>query len=735
MIEKIEVRKVGSCFDDNGITLSDLRNVNFIYGANGSGKTTISKIISKPSSFSVCKVTWKNNTDLKSVVYNGNFINENFYQSTDIKGIFTLGKESHDAQKEIAFKKCEIDKISDEIIKLTQTLEQKKNESITNENEYEENCWKIKQKYDQSFQDAFSGFRNSKRSFKEKCKQESKNTEQLFTYDELKTQSNVIFGSIKEKISTLRKINYEDLNKIESDPILCAKIIGSEDVDISGLIKRLNNSDWVKQGYEYYKLSDGICPFCQQQTGEDLRTQLEEYFNDTYNQQTEKVKILIQGYLAFVDSALLQIASILSNGNQFLDSTMIEQQERLIEAKYQTNRTRLDGKIKELSNCIKLDSLINEFNIIHETINSANKKIVDHNNLIDNIAQRKKILISQIWRFVATENSINYKRYLEKHNSYEKAIIGINGTLQTKYTAQKRINGEIQEIESKITSIVPTITEINKILTSFGFLSFKLIEANERGYYKIIRDNGENAKDTLSEGEKTFITFLYFYHLLKGSNDADTITTDKIVVFDDPISSLDSSVLFIVSNLIRGLIDDVRAAKGYIKQVFILTHNIYFHKEVSFCKNRSGTNKLCDETFWILRKKGSISQIESYESNPIKTSYELLWQELKYHTERNAITIQNTMRRIIENYFKILGHLGDDDLINKFDSEERVICRSLMSWINDGSHFVNDDLYVDSSPDTIAKYLKVFEKIFELTENAGHYKMMMGNIDLKLPTV
>lgn len=112
-----------------------------------------------------------------------------------------------------------------------------------------------------------------------------------------------------------------------------------------------------------------------------------------------------------------------------------------------------------------------------------------------------------------------------------------------------------------------------------------------------------------------------------------------------------------------------------------------------------------------------ISEIESYECNPIKTSYELLWQELKNYTERNAITVQNTMRRIIENYFKILGHLGDDDLINKFKSEERVICRSLMSWVNDGSHFVNNDLYVNSSPDTIRKHLKAFKRIFELTDN------------------
>ncbi|MFH0083694.1 AAA family ATPase, partial [Pseudomonas aeruginosa] len=69
---------------------------------------------------------------------------------------------------------------------------------------------------------------------------------------------------------------------------------------------------------------------------------------------------------------------------------------------------------------------------------------------------------------------------------------------------------------------------------------------------------GMDAKETLSEGERTFVTFLYFYHLLKGSDSESGVTTDRIVVFDDPVSSLDSDILFIVSSLIKALFDEVR---------------------------------------------------------------------------------------------------------------------------------------------------------------------------------
>ena len=45
-------------------------------------------------------------------------------------------------------------------------------------------------------------------------------------------------------------------------------------------------------------------------------------------------------------------------------------------------------------------------------------------------------------------------------------------------------------------------------------------------------------------------------------------------------------------------------------------------------------------------------------------------KELKEKDHNSNTTIQNTMRRIIENYFKILGKLKDDDLIMKFTSKE-----------------------------------------------------------------
>jgi len=257
-------------------------------------------------------------------------------------------------------------------------------------------------------------------------------------------------------------------------------------------------------------------------------------------------------------------------------------------------------------------------------------------------------------------------------------------------------------------------------------LNFEIVPSSEDGFYQIQREDGTIAETTLSEGEITFITFLYYLQLSKGGIAEDEVNNERILVIDDPISSLDSNVLFVVSTLLKKTINDVRNGIGNIKQVIILTHNVYFHKEVSFIDGRD-TGRRNDTYFWILRKNNKVSKFYPYDTNPIKTSYELLWQELKDKEKSSNITLQNTMRRIIENYFKILGNFSDDKLIDKFvEYEEKVICRSLISWINDGSHSVSDDLYVESQDDVIDKYIEVFEKIFKFTNHEGHFKMMMG---------
>ena len=155
-----------------------------------------------------------------------------------------------------------------------------------------------------------------------------------------------------------------------------------------------------------------------------------------------------------------------------------------------------------------------------------------------------------------------------------------------------------------------------------------------------------------------------------------------------------------------------------------MTHNIYFHQEVAFKSGRKNMspNKEC---FWIIRKKDNISSIEISDTNLIQTSYELLWEEVRNTTKSSPASIFNTLRRILEYYFNIIGKLDYEKCINEMEGDDKILCKSLLSFINVNSHMINDDFMVISDEDTISKYIKIFEKIFEITGQKSHYDMMM----------
>jgi wobble nucleotide-excising tRNase len=387
----------------------------------------------------------------------------------------------------------------------------------------------------------------------------------------------------------------------------------------------------------------------------------------------------------------------------------------------------LGDKIKEPSRSIKLTSTKEQSEHIEKLIVSANEEIKKHNDIVINYKTERSSLIQAIWKYIVEDEKVDIEQYKNNIAGLDKGIFNLKKDVADKRKAYTTLNNDIKELTKNVTSIQPTVDEINKTLQYYGFDNFEIVpSASNESHYLIKRENGALAESILSEGEIIFITFLYFLQLAKGSTDKETITEERILVIDDPISSLDSNVLFVVSTLIKAIIKDIKNDIGNIKQLLLLTHNVYFHKEVSFINGRA---KECSHTnYWILRKNNKISSIQSFNmKNPIQTSYELLWNEIKNKDRNSSVTIQNTMRRIIENYFKMLGGYKDDDLIQQFKSkEEQEIFRSLICWINDGSHSISDDLFIEAQSDIVDKYLKVFKDVFILTKHKGHYDMMMG---------
>jgi len=243
MITSIKIKSIPG-FSEREQEFDDLSKINLIYGANGSGKTTISRVLEKPVNYPQCTVSWNHGQQLEVLVYNRDFVEKNFHQDVALKGIFTLGETNTTTLKEIEQTKINIDEMQKVILQRRNTLtsENGKNHQIeTLEDKFKEQCWKFKTIYDDDFKEIFRGRRNDKQNFKdelikwaEQFKSMKLDTMSLQTLDQLRTTYATLFISNREKLSLLATIPCDYLIEIEKTPILAKKVIGKG--------SRINNS-------------------------------------------------------------------------------------------------------------------------------------------------------------------------------------------------------------------------------------------------------------------------------------------------------------------------------------------------------------------------------------------------------------------------------------------------------------------------------------------------------------
>lgn len=714
--------------------LTDLRRINYIFGANGTGKTTISRVIAGEQGLVHCRLLWQGGNELERMVYNRDFVDRNFNQDDPLQGVFTLGENQVEAELEIARLQPEIEKAHGQISSLNIQLDGEDGQSGKRKelNDLEpvlrEKCWKQKQRHDEYFQAAFSGIRNNAENFKARVLTENaSNTAELFSLEELKEKAQTIFSNNLERALPLGNLSADELIAAEGNALLKKMIVGNQDVDIAALIERLGNSDWVKQGRQFHEKEPEICPFCQQSTDKQFANDLTAFFSEAYDNDIQALKQLQTSYQRASEQLLVSIQRCVELRNPFLKNDLFNAEAQTLAERLKSNQAKLAKKIDEPSRKVELESVGSLITHLQALLAEANEATNEHNQTVANIATEKRTLTEKVWRYVLNELVTDLQQYQQNKDRLIRAIQGMEQNLQAKNVQLRELKDQVKELERQTTSIQPTIAAINDLLQKFGFISFAIGETDDGRNYRINRANGEDASRSLSEGEKTFITFLYFYYLIKGAQSSSGITANRVIVFDDPISSLDSDILYIVSSLIKGVMEETRSQNSQIKQVFVLTHNVYFHKEISFNRSRSADNTLSEESFWLVKKLQNGSVVERCSENPIRSAYELLWDDVK-SVNISSINLQNTLRRILENYFTMWGGMSKDEICALFDGREKLICQSLFSWVNDGSHSIHDDLYINHGEQTNEAYLRVFRSVFEEAGQVGHYNMMTGTI-------
>lgn len=707
--------------------LDKMQPVCFIFGSNGSGKTTISQFIKDKTDENSDNITWDDRSDTKVYVYNRNFVRKNFLSGTTIPGVFTIGQEAVIAKQEIERLSNEIEKESKKLENRKKNLKDAEEEKQSIEKQIAYKYWEIKTSLPKDLDKQWANVKG-KQDFKKLIDEsiESLNPDEVSPdIEELAKKAKILFDAKSQPLKLPMTFESSSLLDIENSEIFTKKISGKESNKIGKLIKQLENSDWVSKGKDYLK--GDICPFCQQHTiTKEFINEFNNFYDESYKKDINELENSADNYRQYSQVLIANIENQIKDYNEYTSKDLDFQIEfselkRIIG----DNISQIEKKINEPSVLINIATSKNVCTKLKKLFENLKIKVSEHNALIDNKKKEKNKVFEERIKYVsitAKHETSTLHKNLQKE---QKRIDGLNEAINTIENKIKEYEQKCNIEKEKFMNSNDTAKKINNLLEQFGFSNFKISVSQEDKSYYIVRNDGTPVNDTLSEGEMNFLTFLYFYQLIKGSLNKTDIDSERIVVIDDPISSMDANVLFIVSSLVRELAYEVRKGKYKIKQLIVLTHNITFHREVTYIRANEGNSKT---SYYLIKKLNGYSIIEHCSKNPISSTYELLWQNL-FCNDCNPMTAQNISRRIIETFFNLVGISDVNEIILRMKSPDREIAQSLMSWANAGSHNALDegDIVVNTNESTEA-YKNVLKKIFTESDYKAHYEEMIKRL-------
>lgn len=738
------------------VQVDGLTFVNFFYGNNGAGKSSIAHAIDENDG-----IVWadgKSAADYDVLVYNQDYINDNFVNYGDLKGVFIFGEEDVEAKKRIDELADKKKKKEDAKNAAGEDYKQKTagvNAALT---QFQDNCFSMTAEIRKRFEKCMDG-KKQKKGFADAVLGEKSPKE--FDLSELERLYDVAFDDTARAYSEFKKAGATTYGSLAGKELLDKIIVSSSDTPFANFLKALGSkaSDWVRDGHTHFSgVAGGKCPYCQQKLPEDFENDIAATFDAQYQQDICDLGQFQTTYERETANILHTLRENTTDVMTSIDLQAYQEKLTLLESKFEVNRQRIAEKVKEPSKTVSLEDTDTLLLDLGALIDDINKLIKANNDVVAAKKSSKTKCKTEIMQHLAFMLASEVKSYTDEVARLNKEIEEITKRGFALKKEIGKITTEISDLNKHNANTEAAIDSINKILRDSGFQGFSIrAKAGVENVYEIVRENGDVAEN-LSEGERNFIAFLYFYHRVRGSMNSEELK-EKIVVIDDPVSSMDSTALFIVSAIVREMVNVCRnnteylnpkVTGDYIKQLFILTHNVYFHREVTY--QQVGYYNCT--SFYMIRKNDNVSTVkickrqnknipsEEENYNPVQNSYAALWDELR--DLRSTIPALNVMRRILEYYFlQLCGYEGsdlrsivleDEENRKKFikqveggkpDMTDYHLASSLLAYINNPNGISDGLNYVEDCEDVEA-YKRVFEMIFDALGQSQHYKMMTG---------
>ncbi len=587
------INKLSNCGVFHTWPQSDLqfKRFNLIYGWNGTGKTTLSRILRSlekgelveefkneddalPDGFTL-ELSIKDRDTIKHTamtgyenrvrVFNCDFVRDNLdVDNATATPVYYLGEDQGKALKELKEEKPKLEAGEKALTDLQERIEKKKDSlgevlkakasaaksQLSDNSQFDRRTLKaILDK--EEFQSNWQSYKLSDQALQEKVdstKSRGEIEKDLLSF-RLTTDIDELIKNIDE--ITGRTITRKVIEELE----------GNEEL-----------RNWAQQGLGLHTDRD-TCALCSSDL-KDKKSRIDDlnaYFNDEYKTlerdvnvaatETDNIVRQVKGVTPF-DAVHLFPAhqENYKSAVQTLKRASTDLINNLNTVALQLKQKPANGfSVIRITELTDTKSCLTAFD---EAIQAVNVLIIAHNTDCQNqdevISNAKEAIknhhAAEVYEEYCAETEV-----IEVARGKEKKLSDITlAPLRTKCA----------DLEKLLRSHYPAIDAINELLKVFMGRTDIVLEANEDEGYTIKR-NDRLAKN-LSEGEKTAIAFCFFISKMK----EDKFEMQKsIVVIDDPISSLDTNALYAASGFIKRYLENVN-------QLFMLTHNHRFFREM-----------------------------------------------------------------------------------------------------------------------------------------------------------
>jgi len=563
--------------------LLDFGRFNVIYGWNGTGKTTLSRLFRdlglrrKPTNGQViirisgASRGWDIRGEefpqqtLQVRVFNRDFVNEIVFpvERKELPPIFVFGKESVEKQKEVERLKIELAAKEGELTAAHQSKERA-------EKDLDKYCI------------------SRATVIREALRSSGANRYNNYDKRDYKNDANNMAASGDANASRLTDVERQKLiNRHQATPKpqlgewpyrlpaldelanAAAELLRT--TVVTATIESLRNdaelSEWTREGLHLHKKREvNTCLFCEQPLPADRLAMLEAHFSAEYERFMQRLDEQIKKLKVVKKEALDFERKLPRRGELYEDlSNEYETAERSLRQTLQSVQQFLEELIRTLNDKRNkpfepLTLSVEVPTVKAEAAEQLNQVIRKHNQACDDFSSRVSQARDRLARGMVAES-------LDEFVRLRNALKEAENRVKTLKEAVRNLRENIKQLEGEIIEHLRPAEELNKDLRKYLGHDELRLKVKETGY-EIIR-NGQPAY-SLSEGETTAIALLYF---LKSLRDRDFDLNHGVVVLDDPVSSLDANALYLAFGFIRERTKDAG-------QLFVFTHNFTFFRQV-----------------------------------------------------------------------------------------------------------------------------------------------------------